>query len=261
LTTRLPEVAAIPIFPAPTISKGQTLAPQPAPPPVAKVQPKPSPPEPVKPPVTPKETPKPVAEKAPAIKPSDLKKTEPTPKETPKPADDIFSQLKPIKPTKADREKARKEAEAQEKARRAAEAARQAKLAQERFAKALGNATTALQRGFQSGTKVEVGGPGGEAYANYDAFVQAAYYDAWQVQPDVADDDSVVPVKVTISRDGQVVDSRIIDRSGSSIVDRSVQRALDKVKREGFPPFPQGSQEPERTYKINFNLKAKRLAG
>lgn len=240
--------------------KGQTLAPQPVPPPIEKVQPKPTPPEPVRPPIAPKEVPKSVVEKTPAIKPSDLK-LEPKPKETPKPADDIFSQLKPIKPTKADREKARKEAEAQEKARQAADAARQTRLARERLAKAIGSATTALQRGFQSGTKVEVGGPGGEAYANYAAFVQAMYDEAWKVKPDFADDDASVSVKVTIARDGRVTDSRIIRRSGLSLMDKSVQRALDEVRRKGLPPFPQGSRDAERTFEIEFNLKAKRLAG
>jgi TonB family protein len=242
--------------------KGQTLQPQPAPaPPVEKVQPKPALPEPVKPPPAPKETPKPVVEKTPAIKPTDLKKLEPKPKETPKPSDDILSQLKPIKPTKTDREKARKEAEAQEAARQAAEAARQARLARERFANALGKATAALQRGFQSGTKIEVGGPGGEAYANYAAFVQAIYDEAWKVQPDFADDDASVSVKVTIARDGRVLDSHIVRRSSLSLMDKSVQRALDDVKRKGLPPFPEGSHDTERTFEIEFNLKAKRLAG
>jgi periplasmic protein TonB len=237
--------------------KGQTLAPQP----VEKVQPKSLPSEPVRPPVAPKEVPKPVMEKTPAIKPSDLQKPEPKPKETPKPADDIFSQLKPIKPTKTEREKARKEAEAQEKARQAAEATRQARLAQQRLASAIGQATTALQRGFQSGTKIEVGGPGGEAYANYAAFVQAMYDEAWKVKPDFADDDASVSVKVTIARDGRVIDSRIIRRSGISLMDKSVQRALDEVKRKGLPPFPESSRDAERTFEIEFNLKAKRLAG
>lgn len=230
--------------------KGQTLAPQPAPPPAEKVQPRPAPPEPVRPPVVRKDAPKPAA-----IKPSDLKKVEP------KPAEDIFSRLKPIQPTKADRDKARQQAEAQERARRAAETARQAKLAQQRLARAIGQATAALQRGFQSGTKVEVGGPGGEAYANYAAFVQAMYDEAWKVQPDFADDDASVSVKVIIARDGRVVDSRIIRRSGISLMDRSVQRALDEVKRKGLPPFPEGTRDAERTFEIEFNLKAKRLTG
>src|SRR4030095_8481100 len=107
----------------------------------------------------------------------------------------------------------KKEAEQREAARQAAEQARLARAAQERFAKAVGQATTSLQRGFSSGTKVEVGGPGGEAYASYDAWVQAVYYDAWHVESDVADDDSVVRVKVTIARDGRVIDSRILTRS------------------------------------------------
>lgn len=258
--------------------KGQTLLPQPAPappPPAPKPQSKPAQPEPQpEPPPQPvKEVKKPAEQaKPPVIKPNPLTKVEPKPKETTPPKDDILSQLTPVKRTTVDKEKAKREAEkakreaeeraaAREAERQAAEQARQARVAQERFAKAVGQATSSLQRGFSSGTKVEIGGPGGEAYASYDAFVQAAYYDAWQVQSDVSDEDSVVRVKVTIARDGRIVDSRIVGRSSSSIVDRTVQRALDKVRRDGLRPFPEGATESERTYNINFNLKAKRLSG
>ena len=247
--------------------KGQTLAPQQPvapPPPVEKPQPKPPQPEArVTPPPQPvKEVKKPVEQsKPPVVKPNQTK-VEPKPKETVEPKDDFLTNFKPIKRTDTAKDKAKKEAEQREAARQAAEQARQARAAQERFAKAVGQATTSLQRGFSSGTKVEVGGPGGEAYASYDAWVQAVYYDAWHVEADVADDDSVVRVKVTIARDGRVIDSRIVTRSGSSIVDRTVQRALDKVKREGIGhPFPEGATESERAYTINFNLKAKRAAG
>jgi hypothetical protein len=42
-------------------------------------------------------------------------------------------------------------------------------------------------------------------------------------------------------------------------VDASVQRTLDRVKF--IAPFPEGATEKERTYIINFNLKAKRMLG
>ena len=84
-----------------------------------------------------------------------------------------------------------------------------------------------------------MGGPGGEAYAGYDAWVQAVYYEAWQVESDVADDDSVVRVKVTIARDGRVLDSRIVGRSGSAIVDRiGPTRARQSETRGHRAPLP-----------------------
>jgi hypothetical protein len=41
-------------------------------------------------------------------------------------------------------------------------------------------------------------------------------------------------------------------------VDKSVQRTLDRVTF--IAPFPEGAKDKQRTYTINFNLKAKRLA-
>jgi TonB family protein len=106
---------------------------------------------------------------------------------------------------------------------------------------------------------VEVGGPGGEAYANYGSLVRDAYDDAWRILPDLTDDDEVAIVRVTIARDGRVVGARFIQRSKSASMNKSVQRALDAVKR--LPPFPDFIREPERSFTIEFNLKAKRLVG
>ena len=44
-------------------------------------------------------------------------------------------------------------------------------------------------------------------------------------------------------------------------MDKSVQNALDRVKRSGLPPFPQGARDDERTFTIEFNLQAKRQIG
>ena len=63
----------------------------------------------------------------------------------------------------------------------------------------------------------------------------------------------------TIANNGRVISARIIERSGDGGVDRSVQKTLDRVTE--IAPFPDGSTDRERTYIINFNLKAKRLLG
>ena len=47
--------------------------------------------------------------------------------------------------------------------------------------------------------------------------------------------------------------------SGETGVDSSVQRTLDRIPF--IAPFPEGAKEKERTYTINFNLKAKRGIG
>ena len=223
------------------------------------------PPQPIQPKPQPQPAPPPPPPPKPEVKKPDPPKPEPTlteKKSTPKPTDKSsqtkpkidLTELKPI--TRADTEKVKAKAEAEAK-----EAARQEALKRQRLAQQIGKAAEAMQRGFSSGTKVDVGGPGGEAYANYAAFVQAAYENAWKILPDLNDDDAVAVVRVTIARQGQVVESQIIRRSGNAVVDRSVQRALDKVKLDGLPPFPDFIKDSERSFTIEFNLKTKRLIG
>jgi outer membrane biosynthesis protein TonB len=243
------------------VQKGVPTAPvqHPAPPTPApepeRIQPPPPKPEPPKPekvvlpkpePTPTKVTPKPVE----AAKPKPADKPVPT-----KPRIEL-SDLKPVDRTASDKRKAQKEAEAKEADRQqaAASAARQ-KLAQQ-----IGKATASMQRGFQSGTKVDVGGPGGEAYANYGAWVQAVYEDAWKIPVDLDDDDALVEVKVTIAKDGTVIGARIIRRANSGSMNKSVQRALDAVKSIG-QPFPAFIKDAERSFTIEFNLKAKPLLG
>ena len=111
------------------------------------------------------------------------------------------------------------------------------------------------------GTSLEAFGPGGggEVYASYDQFVKSVYWHAWTPPDDVTSDEAVVKATVTISSDGSVLSARITKGSGDSSVDRSIQQTLERVTF--IAPFPEGAKEKERTYKINFNLKAKRLSG
>jgi TonB family protein len=234
------------IAPSDAKIKGDTLDPVPVQPTPVKPQVEPPKPKvtetpPTKPPEPKKiETPKPTAIKI----PKDPPKTTTKPKDAP-------IELTPVSKSKTDREKARKEAEA--KARAAEQAA------QDRMAKALGNVRKNLKQGFTSGTAVEVSGPGGEAYASYRSFVFAAYDNAWQVQPDIADDDAVVVARIVIHRTGRIISATISERSGMSALDKSVQRALDGVK--SLPPFPESTRDQERIFVIEFSLKAKRLIG
>jgi len=234
--------------------KGQTLTPppiQPAPPPpptpqprhveparpvASKSEPRVDKPKPVKPPKEPiREVPRPVADaKA---------KTSKT--------DEII--LKPIIRTTTDKVKEKADAEAKAAADAAAAAS---KKAAREFAKA----AQELRAGFTHGTAVQIPfGVGGEAYANYAQFVKSVYEDAWVVTDDLTDEDSTAKVSVTIARSGRVISAHIERPSGNSALDKSVQRALDKVSfvRE----FPPESHDEQRTFVINFNLKSKRLLG
>jgi len=238
-----------------------TLVPQPAvPAPPQPVAPPPKP-EQVQPPQSKPETKRPEPKKLEVPVPKPTKVVEPVkPKPTdkppePKPRIDL-NELVRVARTDTDKQKSQQEAENREKARqqRIADAQRQ-KHAQE-----IGKVTEKLQRGFSSGTKVEVGGPGGEAYANYGSLVQAVYEDAWQIIQDLTDDNEVAVVRVTIARDGRVIGARFVDKSRSASMNKSVQRALDAVKHIGRP-FPESIKDSERSFTIEFNLKAKRLLG
>jgi TonB family protein len=236
--------------------KGDPLLPQPstaAPP--QPVAPQPKPPQPQPPPLK-QETRKPEPKKPDVPTPKPPKVTEVvkmTPPEA-KPRIDL-TELKPIARTDTDKQKAKQEAEARE-------AARQQKIAdaqRQKVAEQIGKAADTMQRGFSGGTKVEVGGKGGKASADYGSLVQAVYEDAWKIIQDLSDDNEIAVVRVTITRDGRVVSARFIEKSKSASMNRSVQRALDAVKK--LPPFPDFLLEAELSFTIEFNLKAKRLLG
>jgi TonB family protein len=105
-------------------------------------------------------------------------------------------------------------------------------------------------------TSIDMPGDSTEAYASYASIVKTVYTEAW-IMPQNADNDLAnVKVSITIANTGRVMDAHIVEPSGDASVDRSVQRTLDRVTE--LRPFPDGATDKERTYIINFNLKAKR---
>ena len=244
------------------IQKGSPTAPVPPKPPT----PTPPKPNPVRqadpPPPPPKPTPKPVETKVDPPKVDSVKPPKPT--DVAKPAEKAapkrkidLADLKLIPNDAKEKEKIKAQAEAEERA----EAQRIANANRRKIAEQFSSAADILQRGFQHGTKVDVGGPGGEAFANYGTLVRTRYEAAWQVLQDLSDDDAIALVKVTVARDGRVLSSLILRKSGNATMDRSVQRALDRVRDEHLPPFPDFIKDLERTFTIEFNLKTKKLLG
>jgi len=140
-----------------------------------------------------------------------------------------------------------------------ADAAREAKRARDARLKAIANAAHAIKENASSATTVEMPGTGSVSYANYASVVKSIYEQAWTPPDDTASDDAITKVSVTIGRDGTVISSRILNPSGDAQVDASVRRTLDRVTF--VAPFPDGAREKERTFIINFNLKAKRMLG
>ncbi|GDY18864.1 hypothetical protein LBMAG56_02090 [Verrucomicrobiota bacterium] len=117
-----------------------------------------------------------------------------------------------------------------------------------------------LQRNLAHSTAVGTSdGASNEATADYGLLVVALYQAAWIVPQDVADSGIVAQATVTIGRDGRVTDARLTKSSGKAALDKSIQSALRGVKV--VAPFPPADKEKERTFIIDFNLKAKRLLG
>jgi len=125
--------------------------------------------------------------------------------------------------------------------------------------KAIDSALTALRKNLSSSTTIDLPGDNSVAAANYAQVVKSKYERAWTPPDNTDSDDANVKVRVTIASDGTVVSAEIITPSGDASVDRSVQNTLDRV--QFIAPFPSGSTDRQRTYTINFNLKAKRLNG
>ena len=125
-------------------------------------------------------------------------------------------------------------------------------------ARAVRNALRNLKKNFTPGTVVDMpGNSTGEAYASYRDVIATIYYEAWTPPGNADNDEANTKVSVTIANDGTVISARIVTPSGDTHVDASIQRTLERVTF--IATFPKGSVEKERTYTINFNLKAKRM--
>lgn len=230
---------------------------------------KPPAPTPVQPPSQPQTQPPPQVI-APMPKPQPEKVREPDPPKEIQPIKREADSLEPAKDhkkieisttlvnrkrdTNTDK-KAREEAQARQDAKAEADARR-------RLARQIGRAADHIGSEMSDATSVEMPGPGGGGvpYANFLQNVKSVYANAWLLPDGVVDDEATTVASVTIARDGTVVSARITRLSGDSIVDRSVQATLDRVRSVGAP-LPENSKDDQRTVTINFNVKAKRLLG
>ncbi|MDB6121017.1 MAG: cell envelope integrity inner rane protein TolA [Pedosphaera sp.] len=243
--------------PAPQVEKPQPApptppAPQPDPPKVEKIKPvePPKHSDPVKP-----EPPKKLTAKD--LEPiSHIDKT--------KPADSKKSKLDPESLKPIVRKPSDKKAKAQKDQDDAADREYKAMAAARQKAAAEFNKTfKSLSKNMSSSTLVQttsgtgING-GGPAAANYRDLVFSRYYNAWNPPADT-DDTREVMVSITISRDGNVLNARIVKRSGNAALDRSIQNVIENVTV--IAPFPPGATEPERVFKIIFTLEAKRAIG
>jgi len=123
-------------------------------------------------------------------------------------------------------------------------------------AEAINVAIQTIQTQTSGRTRIETPGPGtsGMSYGNFIRAIERIYSEAW-ILPDGAVNSATVVATVTIARDGRVVSWRIVERSGNSITDESVEMTLRRVVRA--VRLPSGSKERERTVPIRFNVAAK----
>jgi TonB family protein len=255
--------------------KGQMVPSAPAQAPVSKpketVKPQQKPPEPAPEPVRPPPVVKKVEPKTkPTVKPEPVKPEPAKPDKLPI-KEIVRNDTKPVKPPVVEKtqlpDHVKETIRTQEQRQREEQQAREA-AARENAARvaAIGRTFSGVRKdlghvreGFAGGTVVEASGPGGEAYANYDAYVREKYDNEWTGTDDIRDEYSTTRATVTIANTGEVVSARVITPSRNPALDRSVERVLRSVRF--IAPFPDGTREKTRTYTINFNVKAKRGAG
>ena len=90
------------------------------------------------------------------------------------------------------------------------------------------------------------------ASANYESLIRRKYMDA-TIHPGAISGDPVVRVRLVIARNGTILSARVTGKSGVASWDRSVQKALDRVKF--IKPFPESMKGSQQTFNLNFNSR------
>lgn len=139
-------------------------------------------------------------------------------------------------------------------AQQAAEKAREQRDRETR--EALKNSINRLQSHFDTQISFSVPGTGGASYANYGAYVRTVYDRNWREPASSVEGNPVAKARIVIARDGRVLSADIVETSGQPAMDRSVQEVLGRIKNIGRP-FPDGAKDDQRSFILNFNLKAK----
>lgn len=213
LAKREEKARVIDLIPSEVIDKLLSPAAPVAPPP-APAPPKPKKPEPKKAQPKPKIKPKPLTSKPKKI----------TPKPKPKIKVNLNSNVR--KPD-AQKKESQKEAAKQQ------------------------TALNKLQTKLSGRTSVNV--PLGRyASAKYESLIRRKYMDA-TIHPGAISGDPVVRVRLVIARNGTILSARVTNKSGVASWDRSVQKALDRVKF--IKPFPESMKGSQQTFNLNFNSR------
>ena len=91
------------------------------------------------------------------------------------------------------------------------------------------------------------------ASANYESLIRRKYMDA-TIHPGAISGDPVVKVRLVIAPNGRILSAPVTGKSGVASWDRSVQKALDRVKF--IKPFPESMKGSQQTFNLNFNSRS-----
>ena len=222
-----------------------------------RIQPPPQPePPPPKPEVKPEPKPKPQAkEKTKAELKKDLVEKD-NKKEIAKPLVNTNLVKRSKDFDKAQREVA--EREARERERKYQQDVARAREQQRKFAGEIGNIIGNVEKNMSKGAVVDTPGPGEVAYANYGSLVGEIYKRAVYATHPQSDGDAEAVIKVLVSRDGAVRNSQWTRRTGNSVLDKAVDRAMNSVR--SLPAFPPEAKDLERSFNITIAFEAKRVS-
>ena len=114
------------------------------------------------------------------------------------------------------------------------------------------NTIKSMRNQLSAAINVNVAGANAAAFTSYANFVVGVYRRTWEpLIPSELARSRIAKVSVTIRRDGRVLSAKIIRKTGDAALDRSVQRALDRVRTIG-KSFPSGSKDSQRTFTLDF---------
>ena len=240
-----------------------------APPPQVPVRPQPrvaDPPPVVEPvsqpaPTTPpsKEVPKPTASKIQVAK-------DPRPVAKAQDVDPIQLASKPVKvsPSTAIQTSSAKRKRTEEDQRAATEAAeaaasasraRDQRLASVRgLAERLSGAVTGVSKNTGTSTKIEMLGPGGNAYAPYFSYLQAKLKQWWSKPATSSEKEAQVDVELSIARDGTVLSAVLKRRSGVDALNRSVEEIFRR--HPVLQPLPPEFEGAKMVVPVSFVLES-----
>lgn len=157
--------------------------------------------------------------------------------------------------------KAKQRAEAEARAEAAA-AAKAAQLAHQQRVAKLNSILGGIQGGLSAPVNINLdagAGPNAAAFLEYGQMMVQVYERSWLLPGTLNNSTAIVGVTVTVARSGRVLNWEVRRPSGNSAIDKSVRETLQKVIQ--FEPFPASFREAQRTFNIDFNLKAKRSTG